>query len=391
MERFVWLRADEAVGPWETRRALIERAAAVGVDGILVDAADVSRVHDRFDGTIAAFHAGGDSEILEVTEAEGPTSDIVVVGKDGEGDGTVIRPTSAADSGDIALLADIGDHAGAYVRIDGDDAIHLAEWAADRADYLLIERPDWEIIPLENLIAEVGSSTTVVAAVDSAEAAETAFETLEIGADGVLLTTTDPAAIEATMARVDRLRGERLDLAWATVTACEPAGSADRVCVDTGTMFDEDEGLLVGSHARGLVFVHAETADGPYTAPRPFRVNAGAVHAYARTPDGKTRYLAELGGGDRVLVSRIDGRTREAIVGRAKIERRPMRRLVLETADGDVIETLLQDAETVRVHVRDTGAVPVTDLAEGADVAILSEDVPRHFGTAVGEETLIER
>jgi len=46
--------------------------------------------------------------------------------------------------------------------------------------------------------------------------------------------------------------------------------------------------------SRGLVFVHAETAESPYVASRPFRVNAGAVHAYVRTPDGGTKYLSEL-------------------------------------------------------------------------------------------------
>ncbi len=47
---------------------------------------------------------------------------------------------------------------------------------------------------------------------------------------------------------------------------------------------DHDEGMLVGSMARGLFFVHAETAKSPYVASRPFRVNAGAVHAYAGRP-----------------------------------------------------------------------------------------------------------
>ncbi len=102
---------------------------------------------------------------------------------------------------------------------------------------------------------------------------------------------------------------------------------ADRVCVDTGNLMEHDEGMLVGSMGRGLFFVHAETAESPYVASRPFRVNAGAVHAYVRTPDGGTKYLSELQSGDEVQIVDANGRTREAIVGRAKIEKRPMFRV----------------------------------------------------------------
>ena len=59
-------------------------------------------------------------------------------------------------------------------------------------------------------------------------------------------------------------------------------------------------------------------------AARPFRVNAGAVHAYVLLPEGKTKYLSELKAGDEVLVVRHDGATSVAYVGRNKIERRPL-------------------------------------------------------------------
>jgi len=40
--------------------------------------------------------------------------------------------------------------------------------------------------------------------------------------------------------------------------------------------------------------VHSESVENPYVEPRPFRVNAGAVHAYIMMPNGKTKYLDEL-------------------------------------------------------------------------------------------------
>jgi 3-dehydroquinate synthase II len=144
--------------------------------------------------------------------------------------------------------------------------------------------------------------------------------------------------------------------------------------------------------SRGLFFVHAETAESPYVASRPFRVNAGAVHAYVRTPDGGTKYLSELQSGDEVQVVDVEGTTREAIVGRAKIEKRPMFRVeaAVETDEGeDRVETLVQNAETIKVHTRD-GPTAVTDLEAGDEVLLYYEDTARHFGEAV-EESIIEQ
>jgi 3-dehydroquinate synthase II len=155
---------------------------------------------------------------------------------------------------------------------------------------------------------------------------------------------------------------------------------------------NHDEGMLVGSMSRGLFFVHAETAESPYVASRPFRVNAGAVHAYVRTPGGGTKYLSELRSGDDVQVVDTEGGTREAIVGRVKIEKRPMFRVEakLETGEGvDRVETLLQNAETIKVATRE-GRTAVTDLEPGDEVALYYEQTARHFGEAV-EESIIEK
>ena len=261
------------------------------------------------------------------------------------------------------------------------------------ADHLIVVGEDWQIIPLENLIARIGDETDLVAGVRSADEARTAFETLEQGADAVLLDTDDPDEIRRTVEVRDEGRRERLDLTWATVTAVEQTGSADRVCVDTGNLFDHDEGMLVGSMSRGLFFVHAETADSPYVASRPFRVNAGAVHAYVRTPGGKTKYLAELKSGDEVQAVDLEGNTRTAIVGRSKIEKRPMFRLEAEIDGdgdrGDRIETLLQNAETIKIATSE-GRKAITDLETGDDLLVYYGDEARHFGEAI-EESIIEQ
>ena len=48
--------------------------------------------------------------------------------------------------------------------------------------------------------------------------------------------------------------------------------------------------------------VKAEVMENSHVPPRPFRVNAGAVHAYVLTPEGKTKYLEELRSGEEVEI-----------------------------------------------------------------------------------------
>jgi len=394
MTRSVWLKADDEVGDWETRKTRITAGLEAGVDWVLVDEDDVERVRELGDVDVAAFRQDGDVQMIsdaeETTTDVGATPDAYIVGKDGEGDGTVELPPDFSGSANLSTLRrDDGRAHGAYVRIFDEEYESFAEAAASDGDYTLVVSENWTIIPLENLIARIGDETELVAGVQTAEEAKTAFETLELGSDGVLLDTDDLDEIRATVQVRDDAERETLDMEWATVTAVDRTGSADRVCVDTGSLFEHDEGMLVGSMSRGLFFVHAETAESPYVASRPFRVNAGAVHAYVRTPDGTTKYLSELQSGDEVQVVDLDGNTREAIVGRVKIEKRPMFRIEVETEDGDRVETLLQNAETIKVATRD-GRRAVTDLEPGDELRLYSEGTARHFGQRV-EESIIEK
>ncbi|WP_336325865.1 3-dehydroquinate synthase II [Halovenus sp. HT40] len=388
MTRAVWLKADDEVGDWEQRKKRITAGLEAGVDWVLVDQADVERVRELGEVNIAAF-GGGDVHVMEA-EDDTAEPDATIVGKDGEGDGTVDLPSDYSGSADLSALRRVEEMPyGGYVKILDTEYETFAEEVAREAEYTIIIGSDWQIIPLENLIARIGEETELVAGVRTAEEARTAYETLELGSDAVLLDTDDPDEIRKTVEVRDEVERETLDLQYAEVTAIEQTGSADRVCIDTGSLMEHDEGMLVGSMSRGLFFVHAETADSPYVASRPFRVNAGAVHAYVRSPGGETSYLSELSSGDEVQIVDADGNTREAIVGRSKIEKRPMFRLQAETEDGDRIETLIQNAETIKLRTPD-GRKAVTDLEEGDDVLIYYEDTARHFGEAV-EESIIEK
>jgi 3-dehydroquinate synthase class II len=50
----------------------------------------------------------------------------------------------------------------------------------------------------------------------------------------------------------------------------------------------------------------------------------GPVHAYISIPGGRTCYLSELKAGEEVSVADQNGQLRTAIVGRVKIETRPL-------------------------------------------------------------------
>lgn len=48
------------------------------------------------------------------------------------------------------------------------------------------------------------------------------------------------------------------------------------------------------------------------------------VHAYTAAPGGRTAYLAELRSGGQVLIADARGGARAALIGRVKVERRPL-------------------------------------------------------------------
>ncbi len=255
--------------------------------------------------------------------------------------------------------------------------------------HVVVRTADWKIIPLENLIAVFqGSGTRLLAEVRTAAEAKLFFETMEVGVDGILLRSSSPRDV-AAVRRLLESQASSVPLVTARITALRSVGLGDRVCVDTCSLLRDGEGMLVGNSASALFLIHAETIESGYVAPRPFRVNAGPVHAYILLPDGKTKYLSELRAGDEVLVADAQGRTRSAIVGRVKIERRPLV-LVEAEADGARHTTLVQNAETIRFVTPRGDAVSVSALRPGDDILLHREDGGRHFGMRI-HETITER
>jgi 3-dehydroquinate synthase II len=251
---------------------------------------------------------------------------------------------------------------------------------------VVLKMLDWTIIPIENLLARRGRN--ILVRVENSEQARLMVEILEEGVDGVLLDTTNVNEIKKTAEIIHGI-SERIELVEATIKTARQLGMGDRSCLDTCTQMTVGEGMLVGNTASGFFLVHSESIDNPYVASRPFRVNAGAVHAYILTPGGKTKYLADLKAGDEVMLVDYQGRTQTAYLGRNKIERRPMM-LIEAEAEGQPISLVLQNAETIRLMDPQGKAISITNLKPGDKVLAHIEKSGRHFGMKV-EESLIER
>ena len=255
--------------------------------------------------------------------------------------------------------------------------------------HAVVRTEDWKIIPLENLIAALqGSGTRLLVEVHDAAQAKLFFETMEVGVDGILLTPRDPKEVRAVRALLES-GGETVPLLPAKVVEVRTLGLGDRVCVDTCSLLRDGEGILVGNASSSLFLVHAETIESGYVAPRPFRVNAGPVHAYVLLPDGTTKYLSELRAGDEVLAVDAHGASRSAVVGRLKIERRPLV-LVEAELEGQRMSTIVQNAETIRFVTPEGQAASVSRLRAGDSVLVHREEGGRHFGMRI-RETITER
>jgi len=267
----------------------------------------------------------------------------------------------------------------------GEDIEKIKKAVESGTGSIMIETSDWRVIPLENIISWTAGKASLYAKARNVEDAVMLGGVLEKGVDGIIIS---PKSIDELASYADALgmgRG-KVTLVDVQVESVKVVGNGSRACIDTVEMLKEGDGMLVGSFSSFLFLVHAEVFGSKYTSPRPFRVNAGAVHSYVLTEMNRTKYLSELGAGDKVLVVDRNGNSRTVVVGRSKVERRP---LVLITArvKGQNGAVLLQYAETVSLVGGDGSIKAVTEIKPGDTVkAMVSEQSGRHFGTAVNEE-----
>lgn len=373
--KFAWISTPDEL--WDDKKEMITAALESGINHVL----------DLDDGK--NIKKLGNVKII----ANNDDADIYLVGINGEGDGVLRLSEDFTDSIDIAdakKAKSEGKTVCAYIIITDKAHEQLAVKLGSIVDYIILVGTDWTIIPLENIIADLQKDDVkIIAAVRDSEGAKVALETLEHGTDGVIFEASDFNNTKKIAEEVIKLSQERYELTVATVTNVKPLGSGDRVCVDTTDMMKPGEGMLIGSYSKSLFLVHSESLESEYVASRPFRVNAGPVQAYVMVPGNKTRYLSELVAGDEVLIVNTEGESRTAYVGRSKIERRPLI-LIEAECEGQVIRTLLQNAETIRIVGEDNRPLSVADVKAGDKVKVFIDVSARHFGIAI-DETIIEQ
>ncbi len=325
----VWVKAD----PWQ--KELVTTALEGGADAVMVASQDVGKVKEL--GVIQTVSHEGDIRWEE---------DVVLL--------------EIASTEDEDKIVDMSRHKKVVVRTT-----------------------DWNVIPLENLVAR---TQNIFVEADNPDDAKMALTVLEKGVDGLVITATDPVLVKEMLNLVKSER-RKLELCPLEIRSVRSMGMGDRVCVDTCTMMGEGEGILVGNSSKGLFLVHAESIENPYVAPRPFRVNAGAVHAYVSLPGGKTSYLSELKAGKEVLCVNWKGEAVSLVVGRVKIEQRPLLLVEAMGPDGEV-SMILQNAETIRLVGKEGQAISVVNLHPGDVVLGRVEAAGRHFGHKINESII---
>jgi len=289
------------------------------------------------------------------------------------------RIETISEDGDLKLGKDV-----VFFNIkSGEDEEEIVKLSQKK--HVILQCSDWTIIPLENLIAK---GANVIAQVRNLEEMETAFGILEKGVGHVLFHAKDVIELKKVLSWF-RSEGDRISLQTAEVVEVRPVGMGDRVCVDTCTSMGTGQGMLVGNSSGALFLIHSESISNPYVSPRPFRVNAGPVHSYTRVPGGKTRYLSELSAGDPVLIVDFKGNAVPGIVGRLKIEKRPLM-LVKAVFNDKEITTIVQNAETIRLTDPEGRALSVVTLSPGDRVLVAIEEGGRHFGMKI-EESITEK
>ena len=305
----------------------------------------------------------------------------------------VIYPSDEADSvvckdiGAIRKVKHSGKLAGFYIKVtskkDEDTIVHAA---SNGADFVIVDAKNWKIIPLENIIAKLQKTNTkVYTLANSADEVRTMFSVLQLGVDGVILNTSSASTIKKSMVY---LGSKEFALKPAKIIEIKDVGIGERVCVDTASMLNKGEGMLIGSRSNFMFLIHNESVGSAFTSPRPFRVNAGAVHCYTLMPDGNTKYLSEIEAGDEILVVNTKGKARRVAVGRSKVETRPMR-LIKAVTDGEVGSIIVQNAETIRFVGNDGRLIPVTEVKNGNKIlAYAKVAAGRHFGMEVDEYVL---
>lgn len=351
-------------------KIVAEEAAHAGVHGIL---SDDPALLSALPPSVRRVGIAGPEVTNVHVDALSAAADLVLV------------PPSRLSDWSLPQLTEQDTDWGVHIIVDDHDSLEMACESASRVGWTLIDFTDPTKIPLEIVLAAADQSGgNTITLVHDLEEAQIVVGVLEQGSDGVLLTPHGVGEAGELVALTHRV-SPPIEMQELEITGIAHVGLGDRVCVDTCSHFGEDEGILVGSYANSMMLACSETHPLPYMPTRPFRVNAGGLHTYALGPDNRTRYLSELRSGSELLAVRTNGQTRRVVVGRAKLETRPMLQIDAMSPAGIKADLIVQDDWHVRVLGPGAEVRNVTELHAGAKVLGSTLTEPRHVGYAVRE------
>lgn len=341
-------------------------------------------LHQRLDGIVAADPAGLAGLPPTITKVLFPRGKPLPEDF-GEATVVIVDPTFHKTTPAELALEHPDIEFGRFVEIIDADTLEDACQSARTERWSLLLFRDPTKIPLEIVIAASAASRgSLITVAADVEEAEIIFGVLEHGSDGVMMA---PRKVGDATALKTVVNAETPDLVLAEleVVSTEHVGMGERACVDTCTYFRKDEGILVGSHSKGMILCVSETHPLPYMPTRPFRVNAGAIHSYTLSKDGRTNYLSELKAGSKIVAADVEGRTRLVTVGRVKIETRPLISVNAVSPDGREVNLILQDDWHVRVLGPGARVLNSTELKPGDKVLGYLPTEDRHVGYPLDE------
>lgn len=317
----------------------------------------------------------------------------LVIEIEDEADLEGLKPADIIMSTEPRLLVkakSLGHPTCVFISIYNREALEQAWQMAVACDYAVVEFDLPTNIPLELIIARLQDSDTVLLKRETTlEGMQVAFGVMERGSDGVLISTNDISEILQVSRYIMEAKIRKIQLLPMVVEEVSHIGMGFRGCIDTTNLLDQDEGMLVGSTSAGGILVCSETHFLPYMNLRPFRVNAGSVHSYVWMSAEKVEYVTDLAVGSKMLAVNAEGSVREVVVGRVKIEMRPLL-LIRGRVGNQELNVVVQDDWHIRVM--GVGGEPrnATLIRPGEELLAYLDKPGRHVGLKV-EEVIIER
>ena len=128
---------------------------------------------------------------------------------------------------------------------------------------VVVRTTDWNVIPLENLVAR---TQNIFVEADNLDDAKMALTVLEKGVDGLVITATDPVLVKEMLTLVKSERQE-LELCPLEIQSVRSVGMGDRVCVDTCTMMGEGREFWWETAVKGFFWCMRRASKTPTWPP----------------------------------------------------------------------------------------------------------------------------